>query len=249
MSSSSQSHSHSSDREEVTESAAGQSGSSSAAGGQLSVPRSVVRSASAEDVTSHSALTTKFKRERFLKRQQCQEAAEAEETESAPAPGDTAPAPVSPPPQKIVKQHSHPLLSPASSQLKEEPQDENTPAPPSSVSSTPARQPSLDPLCGLESVPLLYSSSGPRLSPTNIFRPVLPTVRIIPDTEHSSPGHGADNETGADTASLSPISGHHLSPVTSGAQLYPGHHHPQSLLHPEVSNEKTNVYFIVKYNL
>ena len=244
LSSSSQSHSHSSDREEVSEAAG-------AAGGGLSVPRPVVRSASAEDVTTHSALTTKFKRERFLKRQPMA----VEETEVSPAPaaatGTSAPAlaapkpeaPASPPPaaapQKLVKQHSHPLLSQSQSSLKEEPQDEpavsavshasHTSPSAQSVSATPARQPSLDPLCGLESVPLLYSSSGPRLSPTNLYhRPVLPTVRIIPDTDGSpGPGdHGMDSHP-----SVSAVPSHHLSPVTSGPQLYPGHQH---LLHPEV---------------
>merc|ERR1719445_797248 len=51
--SSSQSHSHSSDKEE-------------SATDTLTVPRQVVRSASAEDISAHSALSTKFKRERFL---------------------------------------------------------------------------------------------------------------------------------------------------------------------------------------
>ena len=48
--------------------------------------------------------------------------------------------------------------------MKEEPpQEDREDREPPSVSggsATPARQPSLDPLCGLESVPLLYSSSG-----------------------------------------------------------------------------------------
>ena len=68
LSSSGQSQSHSSDREEQSEAGVAAAGSAGTSAG-LSVPRAVVRSASAEEATTHSALTTKFKRERFLKRQ------------------------------------------------------------------------------------------------------------------------------------------------------------------------------------
>ena len=78
---------------------------------------------------------------------------------------------------------------------------------------TPGRQPSLDPLCGLESVPLLYSSSGPRLSPPNLFRPVLPTVRITKDTE-------------TDHDHLQEMSGSQASPVSSLSQHFPLHPTP-----------------------
>lgn len=92
----------------------------------------------------------------------------------------------------------------------------------------PHRQPSLDPLCGLESVPLLYSSSGPRLSPPTLFRPLvssLPTVRIIPDPlEAASPA--VEEGVAAGEAVLGP------APLTSG-QLYPGHQSP--LLQAEVT--------------
>jgi len=181
----------------------------------------MVRAASASEISQHhSALTTKFKRGRFLKRQQCQEA--TEETEGTPV-TRSEPPPSPPSTQQLVKQHSQPLLpsqrsySPphSSPPPKEEPRDplEHQPhAPP------PARQPSLDPLCGLESVPLLYSSSGPRLPPTNLFRPTLPSVRIIPEPENQ-PQH-----------ELVP----HHSPVP-GPQLSPNHSHSTGLLYPGVA--------------
>ena len=117
-----------------------------------------------------------------MKRQQCEEA--TEELEPNPLPEVS----LSPPPElagKMVKQLSYPAL--ASLQPKEEPPLE------SSAAAVPARQPSLDPLCGLESLPLLYSSSGPRLSPPSLLRPALPIVRIIPDSQpefqEPPPGH------------------------------------------------------------
>ena len=244
LSSSGKSKSHSSDRDETE---------APASGTNLSVPR-VVRSASAEDISSVGALATKFKRKPFLKRQQCQEAAEESEPPASSASTVTSrETPTTPPPAsvtvsaassgKLVKQHSHPLLSfSTSGSLKEEPHDlaererEALTVPIASVASTPGRQPSLDPLCGLESVSVLYSS--PRLSPPPMFRPVLPTVRIIPDPE-ASPGPEA--EAGQDPGLLPPAPAQQLSPVTSGAQLFPGHHHMQhhqhSLLHPEVSSD------------
>merc|ERR1719347_885472 len=107
--SSGQSNSHSSEREET-------------ATDSLSVPRPVMRSSSAEEGSSQSLLTTKFKRERFLKRQQCQEA--AEETEGTPV--TDPPLPLAPA-QKMVKQHSLAALTPqhnsTPSQPKEEPVD------------------------------------------------------------------------------------------------------------------------------
>ena len=121
-----------------------------------------------------SITTTKFKREKFLKRQQCQEA-----TDEPPLTEVS----LSPPPdlpQKIVKQHSYPILSSIQTSSTSKPKDEQSLD--TSVA-MPPRQPSLDPLCGLESLPLLYSSSGPRLTPPNLLRPALPIVRIIPDTE------------------------------------------------------------------
>jgi len=190
--SSGQSNSHSSEREET-------------ATDSLSVPRPVMRSSSAEEGSSQSLLTTKFKRERFLKRQQCQEA--AEETEGTPV--TDPPLPLAPA-QKMVKQHSLAALTPqhnsTPSQPKEEPVD-----PEEDHQATPGRQHSLDPLCGLESVPLLYSSSGPRLTPPNLFRPVLPTVRITKDTE---------------TDHLQEMSASQASPVSSVSQHFPLHPPP-----------------------
>ena len=180
----------------------------------LSVPRTpgMVRSVSAEDVSSAKAetLSTKFKRKPFLKRQQCQEAAEESEHQTAAAP-HPAPPPATPPAK----------LAAGSSPLKEEAGGE------AEQEAGPHRQPSLDPLCGLESVPLLYSSSGPRLSPPTLFRPLvssLPTVRIIPDPlEAASPA--VEEGVAAGEAVLGP------APLTSG-QLYPGHQSP--LLQAEV---------------
>jgi len=239
QSSSSLSISHSSDREE--------------AGGQvkdentLQVPsiaqsRTMVRAASASEVQHHSALTTKFKRGRFLQRQQCQEA--AEEAESSGPVTRSEPPPSPPPPQQLVKQHSSPLLPsqsyssphnspPPAPPPKEEPRDPLGSPPqapqPAHHAPPPARQPSLDPLCGLDSIPLLYS----RLPP---FRPTLPSVRITPEEQHPSPPqhelvpHPHHSPTPA------------VSPTPSPGLLYPGvaayeqvspppshlapHHHP-----------------------
>lgn len=127
---------------------------------------------------------------------------------------ETTLSPAGVPAQKAVKHHSHSLLAAVQNstptQLKEEPMEPGE-SQDTSVA-TPARQPSLDPLCGLESVPLLYSSSGPRLTPPNLFRPVLPTVRITKDTEaeHQEPPAGQS----------SPVSQH-----------YPLH--PPPILHSE----------------
>ena len=188
----------------------------------LSVPRTpgMVRSVSAEDVSSAKAetLSTKFKRKPFLKRQQCQEAAEESEHQTAAAPvspAGTSEPPAPPPATPPAK------LAAGSSPLKEEAGGE------AEQEAGPHRQPSLDPLCGLESVPLLYSSSGPRLSPPTLFRPLvssLPTVRIIPDPlEAASPA--VEEGVAAGEAVLGP------APLTSG-QLYPGHQSP--LLQAEV---------------
>jgi len=215
QSSSSQSISHSSDREDAAASSEN----------TLQVPsiaqsRTMVRAASASEISQHhSALTTKFKRGRFLKRQQCQEA--TEETEGTPI-TRSEPPPSPPSTQQLVKQHSQPLLpsqqsyspprsSPPPKEEPRDPMDQPSHAPP------PARQPSLDPLCGLESVPLLYSSSGPRLPQSNLFRPTLPSVRIIPEPE-PQPQH-----------ELVP----HHSPVP-GPQLTPNNSHSPGLLYPGV---------------
>jgi len=192
-SSSSLSISHSSDREELQ----------SKDDNTLQVPsivqsRTMVRAASAGESAQHSALATKFKRGRFLQRQQCQEAETNQEPPDPPTTEQQAVTrsepPPSPPaaPQQLVKQHSSPLLSaqtfPPSPRSSPPPKTE----PPDPLVSPPlggttfpgpsptARQPSLDPLCGLDSIPLLYSSSGPRLS---TFRPTLPSVRITPESE------------------------------------------------------------------
>ena len=125
-----------------------------------------------------------------MKRQQCEEA--TEELEPTPLPEVS----LSPPPElagKMVKQLSYPAL--ASLQPKEEPSLSLE----SSAAAMPARQPSLDPLCGLESLPLLYSSSGPRLTPPSLLRPALPIVRIIPDSQpefqEPPPGHSHTSST------------------------------------------------------
>lgn len=189
----------------------------------LSVPRTpgMVRSVSAEDVSSAKAetLSTKFKRKPFLKRQQCQEAAEESEHQTAAAapvsPAGSSEPPAPPPATPPAK------LAAGSSPLKEEAGGE------AEQEAGPHRQPSLDPLCGLESVPLLYSSSGPRLSPPTLFRPLvssLPTVRIIPDPlEAASPAVEEGVAGGGGVAGPAPL--------TSG-QLYPGHQSP--LLQAEV---------------
>jgi len=181
-------------------------------------PRTLVRTVSASEV--QGALSTKFKRGRFLKRQQCQEA--TEDTESSSGGVTKSEPPPSPPsitvssPASLVKQLSHPLLpsqsysSPPSSSGGSSlfsgsainssrppmPMDEPPLSPPEPAVSPPmvsvpppsttTRQPSLDPLCGLESLPLLYSNSGPgpRLTPpANLLRPSLPSVRVIPENE------------------------------------------------------------------
>lgn len=211
QSSSSLSVSHSSEKEE------------SVMGGScdtLQVPsmaqsRTMVRAASASATESpiHGALATKFKRGRFLQRQQCQEGENQEEVTATMTKSEPPPSPPPPATSALVKQHSSPVLpysprtSPPPAPPKEEPVD---PLPPSA----PDRQPSLDPLCGLESVPLLYSSSGPRQQttpPTSLFRPSLPAVRITP--EPASGGH--------ELVPLLPH-GHHLSPCHSPGLLYPG---------------------------
>ena len=169
QSSSSLSVSHSSEKEE------------SVMGGScdtLQVPsmaqsRTMVRAASASATESpiHGALATKFKRGRFLQRQQCQEGENQEEVTATMTKSEPPPSPPPPATSALVKQHSSPVLpySPRTSpppappkevlsktlsliesKLFQEPAD---PLPPSA----PDRQPSLDPLCGLESVPLLYS--------------------------------------------------------------------------------------------
>jgi len=173
-------------------------------------PRTLVRTVSASEV--QGALSTKFKRGRFLKRQQCQEA--NEDTESSGAGITKSEPPSSPPsitvssptPTSLVKQRSQPLLpsqnySPScntgsaagsgNSSIVENPvHSPPEPAVSPPVSGAPpigtTRQPSLDPLCGLESVPLLYSSSGPgpRLTPpAGLLRSSLPSVRVIPENE------------------------------------------------------------------
>jgi len=120
--------------------------------------RTMVRAASASATESpiHGALATKFKRGRFLQRQQCQEGENQEEVTATMTKSEPPPSPPPPATSALVKQHSSPVLpysprtSPPPAPPKEEPAD---PLPPSA----PDRQPSLDPLCGLESVPLLYS--------------------------------------------------------------------------------------------
>ena len=216
--------------EPVSESGRLQSQSSSSLGEEageqqsgLAATRNIVRSASAEDPAQQGALTTKFKRERFLKRQQCQEAAEESEVSS---PASTSlpiatPVTTAPPPTPAVVL-SEPLVSPAEKKVeqgedaelepKEEPAETGGGGGRRQLSLEPGqpatpRQPSLDPLCGLESVPLLYSSSGPRPPTSNLFRPVLPTVRITPDQEGE------------------------LEPALAPSPLYPAH--SPGLLHPD----------------
>lgn len=180
--------------------------------------RTMVRAASASATESpiHGALATKFKRGRFLQRQQCQEGENQEEVPATVTKSEPPPSPPPPTTAALVKQHSSPVLpysprtSPPPAPPKEEPVD---PLPPPSG---PDRQPSLDPLCGLESVPLLYSSSGPRphpTPPTSLFRPSLPAVRIT--TEPASSGHEL-------VPLLQSPHGHHLSPCHSPGLLYPG---------------------------
>ena len=136
--------------------------------------RTMVRAASASATESpiHGALATKFKRGRFLQRQQCQEGENQEEVTATVTKSEPPPSPPPPTTSALVKQHSSPVL-PYS------PRTSPPPAPPKEVCcrpiiltvqckpskepvdplppSAPDRQPSLDPLCGLESVPLLYS--------------------------------------------------------------------------------------------
>lgn len=185
---SSSSQSHSSDREE--------SQSSSLENNTLQVPsmsqsRTMVRAASASDISSHEgALSTKFKRGRFLKRQQCQETADDMDYPGQPCnlsvPSSSG--------NQLVKQRSQPTLpsertisfSNSSSPHHSPPPSDPEPYIPPQISKTPDRQPSLDPLCGLESVPLLYSST-PHLSTrqplsTLLHRPTLPSVRLIPES-------------------------------------------------------------------
>ena len=120
-----------------------------------------------------------------MKRQQCQEATDETPEVSLSPPSDL--------PKKIVKQYSYPILSSIQTSSTSQPKDEHN-----LDTSMPTRQPSLDPLCGLESLPLLYSSSGPRLTPPNLLRPELPIVRIIPDNEAEF-----QEATGSQTSSMS----------------------------------------------
>lgn len=221
--SSSQSISHSSDREEtevhVKDTLQVPVKDTLQVPGGLPHPRTLVRTVSASEIQP-GALTTKFKRGRFLKRQQCQEATEESEASSGVTKSEPPPSPpaITVNSSALVKQRSQPLLPsqtypplaphpsppppppPPLPLLASVQEDSNRVAaaaspPPSSsasgsgpVSPKPAtcRQPSIDPLCGLESVPLLYSSSGPgpRLTPTNLLRPSpLPSVRVIPEPE------------------------------------------------------------------
>jgi len=119
-------------------------------------------------------------RGRILKRQQCQESNEEGEGVTKIEPPTSPPRiTVNTPPVKRPKSFSpSPIPSPP---------PEEHPISPAPVSPHPetSRQPSIDPLCGLESVPLLYSSSGPgpRLPPSNLLRPHLPSVRVIPEPE------------------------------------------------------------------
>jgi len=97
---------------------------------------------------------------RFLQRQQCQEG-EAQEEAAATSVTKSEPPPSPPPPttSALVKQHSSPVL-PYSSPVRVSPPPCPPPKeePPDPQPLGPGdRQPSLDPLCGLESVPLLYS--------------------------------------------------------------------------------------------
>lgn len=137
--------------------------------------RTMVRaaSASASSPPHHSAMNTKFKRGRLLQRQQCQEGEGQEDKEPDKPSVTKSEPPPSPPPttSALVKQHSSPILpynSPPRSSPPPPPKEVLPPPPlkspdpppkepPEPKPSLPDRQPSLDPLCGLESVPLLYS--------------------------------------------------------------------------------------------
>merc|ERR1719481_1261167 len=100
----------------------------------------MVRAASASDSTNHSALNTKFKRGRFLQRQQCQEGeGQSGDSQEETVSVTKSEPPSSPPPAPgtaLVKPHSSPIHN--SPPPKEEPAD-HPPLPPD-------RQPSLDPL-------------------------------------------------------------------------------------------------------
>jgi hypothetical protein len=134
--------------------------------------RTMVRAASASESSQHGALATKFKRGRFLQRQQCQEGDAAQEEGGAGAKSEPPPSPPPPPAASgLVKQRSSPVLPPHSSPARASPppgpapkEVANTPPactdpqePPEMPGTPQDRQQSLDPLCGLESVPLLYS--------------------------------------------------------------------------------------------
>jgi len=183
---SSSSQSHSSDREESQ---------SNSLENTLQVPsmsqsRSMVRAASASDISAHEgALSTKFKRGRFLKRQQCQET--ADDVVDYPAQPCNLSVPSSSG-NRLVKQGSQPILPSErtisfsnSSSPHPSPPPPDEPYTPPQINKTPDRQPSLDPLCGLESVPLLYSSTphmSNRHSLSTLMRPTLPSVRLIPES-------------------------------------------------------------------
>jgi len=138
--------------------------------------RQIVRAVSVSNLSSHpSDHSTRFKRSRFqLRRQQCQETADDLETGTDTAGGPT-----------LVKQRSQPVLPSQQTFSYSNSSSPRHSPPPASPPAPPDRQHSLDPLCGLESVPLLYSSTGPlppRLPPSNLLRPTLPAVRVTSET-------------------------------------------------------------------
>lgn len=230
--------SHSSDREEVDR-------ENTLQVPQLPHPRTLVRAVSATEL-HHSALATKFKRGRFLKRQQCQDAAEESEggiTRSEPPPSpptitvdSTALVEQQPPRTHPFSQspHHHPHRPPSPLSRPDTPTSPIvavSPCPPPAPHTTIIRQPSLDPLCGLESLPLLYSSSGPpgpRLSPSSLLRP-LPAVRVIPEADPLQ----ADDEDHHQQQQhhLLPHHHHHHPPHSQQQHLAHHHHHQQQQPH------------------
>ena len=94
--------------------------------------RTMVRAASASATESpiHGALATKFKRGRFLQRQQCQEGENQEEVTAAVTKSEPPPSPPPPTTSALVKQHSSPVL-PYS------PRTSPPPAPPKEVACRP----------------------------------------------------------------------------------------------------------------